>query len=202
MPRLVQVASAARERRRASAVRSTGMVAAAMLLLVMCVQPLRDTDVWWHLALGRYITEHGIPAHEPFSFLPAAYPWVGQQWLYEVVLAGLIGAGGAALASAVMGIVAVAAVVIAALAVPRSARIPGAWLAGAMLLGGLVMAQVLGVRGQALSVLGVAVVMFALVRWREGRSGFLWLLPPLFLVWANVHAGFIAGLVIVAVTAL
>jgi hypothetical protein len=201
-PQIVPVDEAAGERRTARLTRGAWITGAAVLLLVVTVQPLRDTDVWWHLALGRYIAVNGIPAHEPFSFLPAAFPWVGQQWLYEVMLAGLIGAGGNALASIAMGGVAVAAVVFAALAVPRSARISGPWLAVAMVLSGLVMAQVLGVRGQVLSVLGVAMVLFVITRWREGRNGFLWMLPPLFLLWANLHAGFIAGLVILAIAAL
>jgi hypothetical protein len=201
-PSIIQVADVAGDRRAATYSRAAWITAAALLLLVLTVQPLRDTDVWWHLALGRYIAANGIPAQEPFSFLPAAYPWVGQQWLYEVVLTGLIGAGGAALASVVMGVAAVAALVVAALAVPRSARIPGPWLAAAMVVSGLVMAEVVGVRGQVLSVLGVALVLFVITRWREGRSGFLWILPPLFLFWANLHAGFIAGLVILAVAAL
>jgi hypothetical protein len=201
-PSIIQVADAAGDRRAARYSRAAWITAAALLLLVLTVQPLRDTDVWWHLALGRYIAANGIPAQEPFSFLPAAYPWVGQQWLYEVVLTGLIGAGGAALASVVMGVAAVAALVVAALAVPRSARIPGPWLAAAMVISGLGMAEVVGVRGQVLSVLGVAIVLFVITRWREGRSGFLWILPPLFLFWANLHAGFIAGLVILAVAAL
>ena len=201
-PSIVLVADAAGDRRAARHSRGAWITAAALLLLVLTVQPLRDTDVWWHLALGRYIAANGIPAQEPFSFLPAAYPWVGQQWLYEVVLTGLIGAGGAALASVVMGVAAVAALVVAALAVPRSARVPGPWLAAAMVVSGLVMAEVVGVRGQVLSLLGVAIVLFVITRWREGRGGFLWILPPLFLFWANLHAGFIAGLVILAVAAL
>ena len=196
--RVVPTTELERERRAARRARFTWVAGAALLTLALTVQPFRDTDVWWHLALGQLITTHGIPAHEPFSFLPAAYPWVGQQWLYEVLLAGLVGAGGAALASAVMGAVAVVALVTAALAVPRAARVGGAWLALAIVLSGLVMAQVVGVRGQVISLAGVAAVLFVITRWREGRTGFVWLLPPLFLVWANMHAGFVVGLVILA----
>jgi hypothetical protein len=196
--RVVPTGELERERRAARRTRFTWIAGAALLTLALTVQPFRDTDVWWHLALGQLITTHGIPAHEPFSFLPAAYPWVGQQWLYEVLLAGLVGAGGAALASAVMGAVAVVALVTAALAVPRSARVGGVWLAVAILLSGLVMAQVVGVRGQVISLAGVAAVLFVVARWREGRTGFVWLLPALFLVWANMHAGFIVGLAILA----
>ena len=64
--------------------RNAWVIGAAVLSLVLTVQPFRDSDVWWHLAIGHYILAHGIPAVEPFSFLHAANPWVGQQWLYEV----------------------------------------------------------------------------------------------------------------------
>ena len=89
----------ARDRRRRArtpckpAGRLAWIAAAAIVVLVLTVQPFSNTDVWWNLALGRLITTSGIPAHEPFSFLPAAHAWVGQQWLYEVTLAGLVGAG-------------------------------------------------------------------------------------------------------------
>ncbi|MGA8634883.1 MAG: hypothetical protein WB805_08520, partial [Candidatus Dormiibacterota bacterium] len=101
-PDLLVVAGASADRR-ASASRIVWIAAAAIVVLVLTVQPFSNTDVWWHLALGRLITTAGIPAHEPFSFLPAAHAWVGQQWLYEVTIAGLVGAGGAGLASLVMG---------------------------------------------------------------------------------------------------
>src|SRR5207237_809681 len=95
-----------RERRREVVARLGWIIGAAVLLLVVTVQPFADANVWWHLALGRLITSHGIPAQEPFSYLPAAHPWVGQQWLLDVPLAGIVGAGGAGLASAVLGVAA------------------------------------------------------------------------------------------------
>jgi hypothetical protein len=195
-PDLLVIASSEQERR-ATASRIAWIAAAAIVVLVLTVQPFSDTDVWWHLALGRLITTSGIPAHEPFSFLPAAHAWVGQQWLYEVTLAGLVGAGGAALASLVMGLAAVAAVVLAALAIPRFASVTGPWLALAMVITGLVLNSVVGVSSSVISVLGVAVVLFVISRWREGRTAAVWGLPPLFLLWANMDAGFAAGLLIV-----
>ncbi len=200
--RVIPVDAAGGERRRQRMWAAAWVAGAALLMLSITVQPLRDSDVWWHLALGRLIVAHGIPAHEPFSFLTAANQWVGQQWLYEVLLAGLVGAGGAGLASIVMGAVAVIALVVAAGAVPRSLRVPGPWLAVAILLSGFVMGQLVGVRGQVLSLLGTAIVLYTLARWREGRWHAVWVLPPLFLVWANLHAGFIVGLVIVALALL
>jgi hypothetical protein len=194
-PDLLVIASADQERR-ATASRIAWIAAAAIVVLVLTVQPFSDTSVWWHLALGRLITTSGIPAHEPFSFLPAAHAWVGQQWLYEVTLAGLVGAGGAGLASLVMGLAAAAAVVLAALALPRSARVTGPWLAISMVITGVVLHSVVGVTSAVFSVLGVAIVLLVISRWREGRTSAVWGLPPLFLLWANMDAGFAAGLLI------
>jgi hypothetical protein len=193
---LIVIADADRERRAANAGRLAWVGAAALVVLVLAVQPFRNTDVWWNLALGRLITTSGIPAHEPFSFLPAAHAWIGQQWLYQVTLAGLVGAGGAGLASLVMGIVAVAAVVLAALAVPTAARVTGSWLAVAMVITGFVLTSVVGVSSAEITVLGVAVVLFVINRWREGRTAAIWGLPPLILVWANMDTGFAAGLLL------
>jgi hypothetical protein len=184
------------DQHRAAATRIAWIAAGAIVVLILTVQPFSNTDVWWHLALGRLITTSGIPSHEPFSFLPAAHVWVGQQWLYEVTLAGLVGVGGAGLASLVMGLVAVGAVVLAILSIPRAARIGGPWLALAMVITGVVLNSVAGVSSGVISVLGVAVVLFVISRWREGNTAAVWGLPPLFLLWANMDAGFAAGLLI------
>jgi hypothetical protein len=196
------MAGAERERRLQTLIRSGWLGGAVLLILLITVQPFADGNAWWHLALGRFITVGGIPAHEPFSYIPSAHPWVGQQWLFDVLLAGMVGAGGAGLASASFGVLAAAAFVIAALAAPRSSRAGGAALACAMVLSGLVASRLLGVTPMSFSVLGLAVVLFALARWREGRAAAVWILPPLFLLWANIDTLFVAGLLIVMVTLL
>ncbi|MEO8898331.1 MAG: hypothetical protein ABI473_06510, partial [Candidatus Dormibacter sp.] len=182
--------------------RNGWVIGAAMLSLVLTVQPFRDSDVWWHLAMGHYIIAHGIPAVEPFSFLHAANPWVGQQWLYEVGLARVIDLGGPGLASLLMGLVASSALLIAVLAIPPHRRPAGPWMAAALLLSALVAAQLLGVRGQVISLFGAAVVLYVVMRWRGGSPRALLVLPPLFAVWANLHAGFIIGLGIAVVALL
>ena len=176
--------------------RNRWVIGAAVISLVLTVQPFRDSDVWWHLAMGHYILAHGIPAAEPFSFLHAANAWVGQQWLYEVGLARVVDLGGAGLASLLMGAAASAALLLAMLSIPQSRRPSGPWMAAALLLSALVAAQLLGVRGQVFSLLGVAVVLNVVARWRAGSTRALLLLPPLFILWANLHAGFVLGLAV------
>ncbi|TMC49165.1 MAG: hypothetical protein E6J14_08810 [Chloroflexi bacterium] len=186
---------------RARSARLAWLLGAAGLTLAFTTQPFRDPDVWWHLAIGRLITAHGIPSLEPFSFLPAANPWGGQQWGYEVMLARLVGSGGPGLAMLVMGVLGSAALLVAALAAPRRVHVPAAWLAASMVICGLIAAQVMGVRGQVITVLGTALVLLVVSRWREGFTSAVWALPPLFAVWANLHAGFVTGLAVLVLMA-
>jgi hypothetical protein len=182
--------------------RNAWVFGAAVLSLVVTVQPFRDSDVWWHLAVGHYIVAHGIPAVEPFSFLHAANPWVGQQWLYEVGLARVVDLGGPGLASLLMGVVASAALLIAVLSIPPERRPAGPVMAASLLLSALVAAQLLGVRGQVISLFGAALVLNVVMRWRGGSNRVLLALPLLFAVWANLHAGFVVGLGIAVVALL
>ena len=176
------------------------LVGGFCITLPFTVQLFRYGDEWWHIALGRLILSHGIPAVEPFSFVATQHPWVEQQWLYEVGLASLVRIGGDGLASLVMGVVGSLALLLAALAVPRRRGISWGWGAGAMLLGALMAGMALGVRAETVSALGVAVTLLIVQRWREGSGRAVWLLPPMFLLWANLHAGFIAGLGLLAFT--
>ncbi|MDQ6748839.1 MAG: hypothetical protein M3010_12135, partial [Candidatus Dormibacteraeota bacterium] len=40
--------------------------------------------------------------------------------------------------------------------------------------------------------------LLLLTRWRDGHSRSVWLLPPLVVVWVNLHAGVVAGLALIA----
>ncbi|HEY0408722.1 MAG TPA: hypothetical protein VGE42_00485 [Candidatus Dormibacteraeota bacterium] len=177
------------------------LAAAILLSLALTVRSLAGADAYWRLALGRLITAHGLPATEPFSYHAAAHPWVAQGWLSDVLLSRLWALGGAGTAMLVMGLVGSGALLVAALAVPRRARVPGIALAGAALVSAVVAAPLLGVRSQTLGVLGLAICLVLLARWREGSTRAIWLLPPLMLLWANLDAGFVAGLGLVAIGA-
>jgi hypothetical protein len=180
---------------RVSASRAAWLLGAAGVSLVLTVRQLADPDVWWHLALGRLISAQGIPSTEPFTFAGAASPWIGQQWLYEVGLHRLVDGPGAGAAMLVMGLVAAAALVVAALAVRPGTPVRAGALGGSILLSAVVAGELLGVRGQVVSVLGCALTLLLLTRWRAGSSRAPWLLVPLVAVWANLHAGFlVAGL--------
>ncbi len=168
----------------------------AVLILTGAVglDALSDPDVWWHIRLGDWmIAHHQIPAGELFAYTAFGNPLVAHEWLSETIFAALAAVGGLVLVTFLMGAVAWSAM----LATLLRGRLRGAGpvvLAVGLVLGARVAEPVLGTRPQ--------VFTFALVCWTLWiadsylRSGGRrrWLLPPLFLIWANLHAGFIAGI--------
>lgn len=69
----------------------------ALLVLALCAAafagPLTDVDVWWHLAAGRWIVEHGaLPASDPFGVWDAdsacARAVLQSQWMGQAALFG------------------------------------------------------------------------------------------------------------------
>ena len=49
---------------------------------------LKDPDVYWHIATGRWmLVEHAFPRHDVFSHTAAGQPWVNMEWLAQIVLA-------------------------------------------------------------------------------------------------------------------
>lgn len=196
--RVVDVSTAVRARREHAQARLLWVGAAGLLALAITVLPFAETGSWAQLALGRVITAHGIPATEPFSYLAAIQPWVAAGWLRAVFIAALAGAGGATLASIALGIATSGGLMLAALSVRPSARVPAPWLAGGVLAGALVARSFL-LGGVPIMVLGTGAVLYVVARAREGERRLLWLLPPVFLLWANLDGSFITGLAIVVV---
>jgi hypothetical protein len=175
------------------------LAAALLLAAVPCLDVLGDPDLWWHLRAGRWMLDHlAIPHAELFTYTAQGAPWTAHEWLAEVIFAALAGAGGLLLVAVVMAAVAWSGLCACALRA-RSRGAGALAVAGALLLAARAAQPVLGTRPQ--------VATFALTAWtlliverhlaRGGRIR--WLLPPLLCLWANLHAGFLGGLALLAV---
>src|SRR5581483_2828086 len=198
------VAAEGRAKRAGTTVRDrtgipVGWLAVVLLIIAACALPLVrpvDNDYWWHARTGAYILDHGIPRHDPFSWTRAGDPWVAHEWLSEVAIAALVAVLGYAGALAIFVAAGLSAVVIAA----ALARWLGARPAGVTLLSAValaVMAPSLTVRPQLLSWPLFAITLAALTADGDRPHRRIWLLPPMFALWANLHLGFVFGLLLV-----
>lgn len=61
-----------------------------IVFALAAVVPLRNYDLFWHLATGRWIIEHrALPASDPFAVASDRGAWINDEWLFEVVLVPL-----------------------------------------------------------------------------------------------------------------
>jgi len=158
-------------------------------LLGITSRPAADPDLWWHLRTGQWIVETGhVPHSDHFSFTRAGHAWVSHEWLSEVVFYELWKQGGAAALIVFSSIIATAGFMLLYLRC-RGSRY---WAAAATVLGALASAPSWGVRPQMFTFAFTSLLLW-LVESGEARPRLLLWIPPLFLLWLNLHAGFALG---------
>ena len=156
---------------------------------------MMGSDLWWHLASGRWIWEtRTLNFKDPFSFTRHGQPWMSHEWLSDVLYWGWSSWFGMATLVWWKWSVLVAAFVFV---FQLLRKISGSSLAAylATLLAIAVGAPFFDIRPQLYSLLGFAVLLhLALVpsRWRFA-------LPIFFFVWVNLHGGFFFGLLALTV---
>lgn len=166
------------------------------------MHPLVDPDFGWHLRAGLDLPSHGwrMPATDPYSHSVPEWPWVEHAWLTDGVIGVLyagLGRAGPLAVVLLFGIVTASAFLLAAS--PARAGRTARYLAGIIVL--YVALPFLGGRTQMVTLLGLGLVLRTVSRYLHGQSGALWTLPPLFLLWANLHGGFTAGLFLLGLIA-
>lgn len=175
--------------------------AVTLVAAAMALRRLDDADTWWHLASGRWIVENGtVPVTDPFSYTASGHAWVNLQWLYDAVLYGLFRLGGPNL----LVLAAAATYATAVWLLLRNVRLSlappaAAWLTLAAVL---IAEERFFVRPEMASFLLLQAVLWLLLTAREHNGRRLWLLAPLMLVWANMHALFVVGLLCIGATVL
>ena len=156
-----------------------------------CLMPAQN-DTWWQLRAGKDIFETGaVPLRDTYSHTVNGGYWPDHEWLSQVVFYGLYRMGGLRLLTGVAaGLVTIAWFMVWRL-------IPGRPLVrfGLAALALAPIATEWSLRPQLFTLLLLAVTGRLLVRRR-----YIWL-PPLFLLWANLHGGVMIGVILVTAAA-
>lgn len=175
-----------------SALALAAVLGGAFLFAGAARVPVLTPDVWWHLATGRYIASNGFPRQDPFSYTLADRDWTAHEWLADRAMYAVFARSGPG------GVVAVRAalVVLAFAAAYGWARRRGTRIVSLALIAIAAYASQRNWidRPQLCSFVFLPVVLHALDRHRSGaRWVGLWFLPIVFLLWVNVHGGFLLG---------
>ena len=155
---------------------------------------LSDPDIWWHLANARILsaTHHFIHL-EPYSFSVAGERWINPEWLSEMPF--WLGYRTLGLA----GIYCVTAFGLCAnilfvywRSYRKTEHISAAFWATA--IGAVLMTVNSGPRTILFAYLAMSAEMAILESAEPEKARLLWLLPPLFCVWINLHGSWVIGI--------
>ncbi|MBR0756175.1 hypothetical protein JQ604_28705 [Bradyrhizobium jicamae] len=166
------------------------------LLLLNGVRLLADSDTYWQISVGQWIFDHrALPTVDIYSFTRTGEPWLSSSWLAQVLYATAYD-----LAGWTGPVVLAAASVAGAFALLNhilGRRMPATHACVVTLAALVLSVQHLLARPHVL-------VMPVMIAWAYGLMSAserrvmpsLWLLPVIAL-WANLHGGFVFGLVLV-----
>ena len=196
------------------------MLAAVLFVPVLAaVRPVADADIWWHLRVGQWITEHGqVTENDPFSI--QGRPWIAYSWLFEVGVYRLyewFGLAGVIVYRVLLGIAVVAG--FQRLAMRCEKRF---FIATIMsLVAAIVVFPLMNERPWLFTILFTTLTLEVVLDLRAlkpeaqakanedlrlrfrlqcgQRRWTFWALPIAYVIWANVHIQFVYGFLILGI---
>lgn len=158
-----------------------------------------DPDLWWHLRTGEVIVDDGIPRTDIFSYTVAGTDWITHEWGSQVLMWLLWSAGG----SSALIVVFTALVGLSFALAFRTSRARPLITVSMVVLAAFVARIATAPRPQMFNLLFLAGLILMLERIRQQRLAprWVWAAVPLIVVWANLHSGYLLGIVTIAVYA-
>ncbi len=174
----------------------------ALIFFFLSTHPIRPHDFWWHLRAGQEIvTTHRIPDTDTFSYTMAGarYASYASFWIVESAYYLLYSLGGLPLLIFLHAVVVTAAY---GLLLWLCRAVSGSWRIAA---GATFFAALLGFNDWNLRPQGIAFLLGSLCLWavyahrRQARRWLLGIFPSAMLLWANSHASYVVGLLLLAI---
>lgn len=168
-------------------------VLAVGLAFVCASYPIRNSDFWRHLAVGRVISQGNYTfGVDPLSYTTDGIYWANHAWLFDLALYQIYGNfGGAAVALLKAGAVAfLAAILLQCRRHGQSMTLP---LVGTV-LAVIAMSPRFLMQSAFVSIVFLAITIAILTS--RSRSRFHWILPVLFAAWVNLDSWFFLGPVV------
>ena len=169
-------------------------------LLILSTVHTGDPDLWGHVLYGQEVLATGrLPRTATHTYTAPEHPWINHENASEITFAALVNRfGPAGLTGLTIAIGAGVLLAFVSRAMRSGVRLPA--LLVALLLAVCNMTPGWSVRPQIFTYGFFTILLVTLDHafGARGRGWVLWLLPPFFVVWANTHGGFLAGLGVLA----
>ncbi|MGC9004573.1 MAG: hypothetical protein ACP5KZ_07740 [bacterium] len=157
-----------------------------ILFFLLSFTIIPGVDTFWQVKTGEVIVKQGIPHQDIFSYTAQGEKWVVHEWLSDVIFHFIYKINPNLLLIFKGVTIALAFLILAFICLEELALLPVLVL----LLSATASRIFFDVRPQIFSYLFFALLLFLLYR------NYLLFIPPLFLLWCNLHSGFILGLLV------
>ncbi len=158
-----------------------------------------DPDIWWHLRNAEYLFQHHqFPRADMYSFTVVGQPWINHEWLSEIPYYLAWRAGGLGGMDAVMfATISLIFLGLLYLSYMETRHFKAAIVACCFLT--FIASVSFGPRTILFGYLYLVLLLVILQRFRQKGNAPLWLIPPLFCLWANTHGSWSLGLIVFSI---
>jgi len=150
-----------------------------------------DPDFGWHLKTGQLILQNRqIPHIDWYSYTMPNFPWIAHEWLTDILIYLIYSIFGYFALSFIFALISTLSVFI----VVSARKIKYSFIPA--ILGTLALLPFVGVRPQMITILFLAIIYVLIKKflWSQQNKKIFFLLPLIFILWANLHGGFFIGL--------
>lgn len=156
-----------------------------------------DPDFWWHLRNGLTLLATNDLIHvNPYAFMAVGHHWVMQEWVSELWMGAVSSISGRMGIVIVYEFITLALLILIWMRARELGPVHGLTLGIGIVVAAVVAYPIFGPRSQMDSYMLTALVLLIAERQLRRGGHIAWVLPPVFLVWSNLHAGFILGLIL------
>jgi hypothetical protein len=169
-----------------------------LLIFFIALRPPTDPDMGWHLRDGTYLIENHfkVARQDIFSYTMPDFPLIMHEWITDIVMEKTYEMSNLFTLSVIFAAIVALAFSLVSLGVKSKIE----YRIIAAVLGTIASIPVLGVRPQMISLLGLALVIYIIFKFRENpNSKIIYWLPFVFAAWVNIHGGFAVGLFFIVV---
>ncbi len=155
-----------------------------------------DDDVFWHLATGRYILQTGhVPSTDIFGYMTQGQQWMPFEWGWDVLTYSIYSFSGYTGISVLRTLLLIGVFLIYYLLLTKF-KVSNTFSVFALLVLAFGIIDRVTPRPHLMSYLFFAFLILIICQYRyfdRGNKKLLYFIPAIFLVWANMHMGIIAG---------
>ena len=171
------------------------LLAGVVLYLSFGYTEMQGSDLWWHIAAGREILQNNsLWLSDNWSFTAPGASWVNHEWLSDIIYyAWVVALDLEALVYWKWLVVILTYVILQVSLTRESQQHAAAFICAAVAIA--IAAPFIDIRPHLYSLLGFSILVYLLLN----RTTATWKLALLFVVWVNLHGGFIFGLMALAI---